>query len=116
MIAVVFEVEPTADGRADYLATAAALLPQLQAIDGFVSVERFQRLARPGKLLSLSFWRDEAAARALAGQAFVAHRYGTANVGHIAGTRLAEIARIRTAVPGAATSPATATTSGRAPS
>jgi heme-degrading monooxygenase HmoA len=60
-IAVIFEVE-LASGRAeDYLAHAAALRTQLEAIEGFVSVERFQSLAAPGKLLSLSFWRDEAA-------------------------------------------------------
>ena len=60
-IAVIFEVE-LASGRAeDYLAHAAALRTHLEAIDGFFSVERFQSLAAPGKLLSLSFWRDEAA-------------------------------------------------------
>ena len=61
MIAVIFEVWP-ADGRKpDYLDLAAHLRDDLQAIDGFVSVERFQSLSDPGKLLSLSFWRDEAA-------------------------------------------------------
>ena len=60
-MAVIFEVE-LASGRAeDYLTHAAALRAHLEAIDGFVSVERFQSLASPGKLLSLSFWRDEAA-------------------------------------------------------
>ncbi|HSC00912.1 MAG TPA: antibiotic biosynthesis monooxygenase [Burkholderiaceae bacterium] len=63
MIAVIFEVVPR-DGHADaYLALAAGLREQLEAIDGFVSVERFQSLTQPGKLLSLSFWRDEAAVR-----------------------------------------------------
>ena len=61
MIAVIFEVEPSADGRATYLNTAAALRARLEAMDGFLSVERFESLATPGKLLSLSFWRDEAA-------------------------------------------------------
>lgn len=61
MIAVIFEVEP-AKGREDtYLARAAALRDELEAIDGFVSVERFRSIADPGKLLSLSFFRDEAA-------------------------------------------------------
>ncbi|MEP7206687.1 MAG: antibiotic biosynthesis monooxygenase [Casimicrobiaceae bacterium] len=61
MIAVIFEVWP-AEGRAgEYLDIAAALKPRLQAIDGFVSVERFQSLTEPGKYLSLSVWRDEAA-------------------------------------------------------
>lgn len=60
-VAVIFEVE-LASGRAeDYLAHAAALRTHLEVIDGFISVERFQSLAAPGKLLSLSFWRDEAA-------------------------------------------------------
>ena len=61
MIAVIYEVWP-ADGRKpDYHDLAAHLRDDLQAIDGFVSVERFQSLSDPGKLLSLSFWRDEAA-------------------------------------------------------
>lgn len=61
MIAVIFEVIPTIDGRQAYLGRAAALAPLLEGIDGFLSIERFQSLADPGKLLSLSFWRDEAA-------------------------------------------------------
>ena len=64
MIAVIFEVEP-AEGQTDaYLAIAADLKPQLEAMDGFISVERFRSLARPDRLLSLSFWRDEAAVAA----------------------------------------------------
>jgi heme-degrading monooxygenase HmoA len=64
MIAVIFEVEPV-DGRRDaYLGIAADLRPLLDGIDGFISVERFQSLANPGKLLSLSFWRDEEAVKA----------------------------------------------------
>jgi heme-degrading monooxygenase HmoA len=63
MIAVIFEVEPR-EGRVDgYLDIAARLMPQLEAIDGFISVERFQSLTTPGKLLSLSFWRDGDAVR-----------------------------------------------------
>lgn len=61
MIAVIFEVEPAAGRRQGYLDLAAALKPELAEIDGFLSVERFESLATPGKLLSLSFWRDEAA-------------------------------------------------------
>lgn len=64
MIAVIFEVVPHPDRRADYLDTAAALKPLLERIDGFVSVERFESLTQPGKILSLSFWRDEAAVAA----------------------------------------------------
>jgi heme-degrading monooxygenase HmoA len=64
MIAVIFEVWP-ADGRMErYLDLAAALKAELQQIDGFISVERFQSLTDPDKLLSLSFWRDEAAVKA----------------------------------------------------
>lgn len=61
MIAVIFEVVP-ADGRQqEYLEFAAALRPELEKIDGFISVERFQSLTNPSKILSLSFWRDEEA-------------------------------------------------------
>jgi heme-degrading monooxygenase HmoA len=64
MLAVIFEVWP-AEGRAgEYFDLAAALKPDLEKIDGFISIERFQSLATPGKFLSLSFWRDEEAIRA----------------------------------------------------
>ena len=63
MIAVIFEVQPTEAGHAAYLDHAAELRPMLEGMDGFISVERFQSLADPGRLLSLSFWRDEAAVR-----------------------------------------------------
>jgi heme-degrading monooxygenase HmoA len=63
MIAVIFEVVPSKDGYAEYLARAAQLGPMLSQIDGFISVERFESLSAPGKLLSLSFWRDEEAVR-----------------------------------------------------
>ena len=61
MFAVIFEVEPAAGRQDDYLAIAAQLRPELEKIDGFVSIERFSSLTKPGKILSLSFWRDEAA-------------------------------------------------------
>ncbi|RSE96528.1 antibiotic biosynthesis monooxygenase family protein [Achromobacter aegrifaciens] len=61
MIAVIFEVEPAHGNPDPYLHIAASLIDELKAIDGFISVERFQSLSDPGKLLSLSFWRDEAA-------------------------------------------------------
>lgn len=61
MIAVIFEVWP-AEGRKDqYMDHAARLRDALNAMDGFISVERFQSLTDPHKLLSLSFWRDEQA-------------------------------------------------------
>lgn len=62
MIAVIFEVWP--GDRDAYLGLAADLAPLLKTIDGFLSIERFESLAEPGKLLSLSFWRDEAAVAA----------------------------------------------------
>ena len=61
VIAVIFEVWPAEGHRDAYLDLAAALRSELVKIDGFISVERFQSLTEPGKLLSLSFWRDEAA-------------------------------------------------------
>jgi heme-degrading monooxygenase HmoA len=64
MIAVIFEVEPGEGQRDAYLDIAARLKPELEAIDGFLSVERFESLANPGKMLSLSFFRDEAAVAA----------------------------------------------------
>jgi len=63
MIAVIFEVWPASGRREDYLAIAAKLKPELERMDGFISVERFQSLTDAGKLLSLSFWRDEDAVR-----------------------------------------------------
>jgi heme-degrading monooxygenase HmoA len=64
MIAVIFEVEPHDGATPDYLAIAAELRPLLDEIDGFLSIERFESLTNPGKILSLSFWRDEAAIEA----------------------------------------------------
>lgn len=64
MIAVIFEVWPAKCGAGHYLDLAAALKADLERSDGFVSIERFESLAEPGKLLSLSFWREEAAVAA----------------------------------------------------
>ena len=61
MIAVIFEVWPADGHKDDYMDHAARLRDELNAIDGFISVERFQSLTDPDKLLSLSFWRDEEA-------------------------------------------------------
>ncbi|MFZ6708632.1 antibiotic biosynthesis monooxygenase family protein [Undibacterium sp. TC9W] len=61
MIAVIFEVIPHAENNQEYLDIAAGLAPLLREMDGFISIERFQSLIDPGKILSLSFWRDEAA-------------------------------------------------------
>jgi heme-degrading monooxygenase HmoA len=64
MIAVIFEVWPRSEHRQEYLDIAAELRPILQTIEGFISVERFESLTEKGKILSLSFFRDEAAVEA----------------------------------------------------
>ncbi len=64
MLAVIFEVWP-ADGRGgEYLDLAASLRADVERIDGFISIERFQSLTTPGKFVSLSYWRDEEAIQA----------------------------------------------------
>ena len=64
MIAIIFEVEPQPGRQQDYFDLAAELRPVLEASDGFISIERFESMATKGKVLSLSFWRDEQAVRA----------------------------------------------------
>jgi heme-degrading monooxygenase HmoA len=64
MIAVIFEVWPAQGRKDDYLRLAAALRDELDKMDGFISIERFQSLTDPAKLLSLSVWRDEEAVKA----------------------------------------------------
>jgi len=64
MIAVIFEVVPYMGERHKYLDLAGELRAELEKIDGFLSIERFESLAEPGKILSLSFWRDERAIEA----------------------------------------------------
>jgi heme-degrading monooxygenase HmoA len=64
MIAVIFEVWPKAERRQEYLDIAAELRPLLERIDGFISIERFESLYEPGKILSVSFFRDEEAVKA----------------------------------------------------
>jgi heme-degrading monooxygenase HmoA len=61
MIAVIFEVWPKEGHRQAYLDIAATLRADLDTMDGFISIERFASLSEEGKILSLSFWRDEAA-------------------------------------------------------
>lgn len=61
MFAVVFEVDPSPGQMDEYLNLARMLRPELDGIAGFLSVERFTSRDRPGRMLSLSFWRDEAA-------------------------------------------------------
>jgi heme-degrading monooxygenase HmoA len=61
MIAVIFEVTPDKKRFQEYLDIAGELRPELEKIDGFISIERFSSLVNEGKILSLSFWRDEEA-------------------------------------------------------
>lgn len=63
MIAVIFEASVNPEQRETYLDIAARLRDQLDKVDGFLSIERFESLSTKGKLLSLSFWRDESAVR-----------------------------------------------------
>lgn len=64
MIAVIFEVWPKTGQRRTYLDIAAALRPQLEKMDSLISIERFESLTEPGKILSLSFFRDKTAVAA----------------------------------------------------
>jgi heme-degrading monooxygenase HmoA len=64
MIAVIFEVWPQSDKVAEYFDIAASLRPELAKLDGFISIERFESVTTPGKFVSISFWRDEAAVAA----------------------------------------------------
>ncbi|MDK3074035.1 antibiotic biosynthesis monooxygenase [Sedimentitalea sp. JM2-8] len=61
MIAVIFEVQPAQGRKEEYLDIAAKMRPLVEEVDGFISVERFQSLTNPDKLLSLSLFRDEEA-------------------------------------------------------
>ena len=63
MIAIIFEVLPAPGRKQEYLDLAAALRPELEKQDGFISIERFASLSNEGKILSLSYWRDEAAVK-----------------------------------------------------
>lgn len=73
MIAVIFEVQVAQGKTAEYLDIANEIKPLLSTIDGFISVERFQSLTNEGKVLSLSFWRDEAAIQSW--RALESHRF-----------------------------------------
>jgi heme-degrading monooxygenase HmoA len=74
VIAVIFEVEPRPGHAQRYFDIAASMRAELEAVSGFISVERFESLTTPGKFLSLSFWRDEAAVREWRNRA--SHRTG----------------------------------------
>ncbi len=72
MIAIIFEVHPAEGSKQTYLDIASGMRPILERIDGFISVERFQSLTDPTKLLSLSFFRDEEAVKSW--RTLTAHR------------------------------------------
>lgn len=77
MYAVIFEVEPRPERRDEYLELAGFLKPELEKIDGFIEVERFASKIWPGRMLSLSIWRDEEAVvrwRSHAGHRRVQHK------------------------------------------
>lgn len=95
MIAVIFELRPS-EGRAqDYFDRAAGLRDSLERLPGFVSVERFQSLTEPGKLLSLSFFADEAAVRAWRNSEAHREAQQAGRAGILAGYRLRVAAVIR---------------------
>ncbi len=60
MMAVIFEVWPASGCKDEYLTLAASLRAEVEKIDSFISVERFESLYEECKLLSLQFWRDDA--------------------------------------------------------
>jgi heme-degrading monooxygenase HmoA len=64
MIAVIFEFTPAPGAVDDYFAIGSALKSEVEGFDGFISIERFQSVTAPGKYVSLSYWRDEAAVEA----------------------------------------------------
>lgn len=93
MIAVIFEVQPKAELRGAYLDVAASLRPMLADIDGFLSIERFESLSQPGKILSLSFWRDEESVKQW--RNLQAHRHAQdAGRGHIFDTYRLRVAHV----------------------
>lgn len=95
MIAVIFEVEPAEGKHERYLDYAAELKTELEKIDGFISVERFQSLTNPSKLLSLSIWRDEEAVAAWRNHAGHRRIQQIGRSGLFAGYRLRVAAVIR---------------------
>ena len=95
MIAVIFEVWPKPEHRGQYFDMAAALRPHLADVDGFLSVERFESLTEPGKILSLSLWRDEAALTAWrkVGEHRIAQALGRGRMFRDYRLRVAEVVR-----------------------
>ncbi|SDF51081.1 Heme-degrading monooxygenase HmoA [Limimonas halophila] len=94
-VIVVFEVKMKEGCSQDYFDLAAALKPELEKIDGFISVERFESMVEPGKYVSLSEWRDEAAVLAWREHAEhqMAQRRGIAEIFSDFRIRVAHVAR-----------------------
>jgi len=88
MVVVIFEVSPAPGRRQDYLDLAAKLRPELERVDGFISVERFASLTDDNKILSLSCWRDEEAVRRWRTQADHRQAQAKGRAGVFAGYRL----------------------------
>ena len=61
MIAIIFEVFPKKGKVEEYLDIAARMRPMVENVEGFISVERFRSISNPDKLLSISYFGDEAA-------------------------------------------------------
>jgi heme-degrading monooxygenase HmoA len=95
VIAVIFEVQPTEAGYATYLSLAQGLRGELDHIEGFISIERFESLNTPGKIVSLSFWRDEAALTAWRAHANHRSAQGQGRDGVLADYRLRVASVIR---------------------
>lgn len=95
MIAVIFEVQPNDGKQEEYLALAADIRSELEKAEGFISVERFTSLTNEGKMLSLSFWRDEASIQAWRNQAKhrVAQAKGRGGIFSEYRIRVAEVSR-----------------------
>jgi heme-degrading monooxygenase HmoA len=88
MVVVIFEVSPARGRRQDYLDLAAKLRPELERIDGFISIERFASLSDENKILSLSCWRDDDAVRRWRTQADHRQAQAKGRAGIFAGYRL----------------------------
>lgn len=95
MIAVIFEVEPKKEQKAEYFDLAKSLKPFLSEMDGFISIERFQSLSEPNKVLSLSFWEDEDSIMRWKSQIFhkEAQEKGKKNIFHYYRIRVANVVR-----------------------
>ena len=95
MFAVIFEVHPTSEGKEEYLEIASRLRVFLEDQEGFISIERFQSLAEEGKVLSLSFWKDETAIEAWRNvmEHRIAQQKGKDSLFHSYRIRVAEVVR-----------------------